>query len=204
MSVPSSPRTPRWHPDGARRDIVAEQAARLFASRGYHGASLRDIAVASGVRQPTLYSHYPSKEAILSEVVNRYFDALLPELERAATGPGDAATRLAEMIRTGIAVGSAHRDEFLTTSNNWEHIHTTPALAALVERRDRALTLWRNVLTAGATDGSLLPVDPYAALWIIASAINGMVDLRYAALDAEGSAPTDTLVAVLIDGLAPR
>ena len=203
MTTPTV-RSARWHPDGARRDVIARQAARLFALRGYHGASLRDIASESGVRQPTLYSHYPSKDAILLEVVNRYFDALLPRLEQASEAPGDAAQRLAAMLRAAVQVGTEYRDEFLTTSNNWEIIRANPDLAVLTERRDDALALWRSVLTAGAKEGSLRSVDTYAVLWIIASAINGMADLRYAATGADDSPPTETLVSVFVDGLAPR
>jgi TetR/AcrR family transcriptional regulator, cholesterol catabolism regulator len=203
MTAPAA-RSARWHPDGARRDVIAQQAARLFALRGYHGASLRDIAAESGVRQPTLYSHYPSKDAILLEVVNRYFDALLPRLEEASATPGNAAQRLGAMLRAAVRVGVETRDEFLTTSNNWEIIRTNPGLALLTKRRDSALALWRSVLTDGAKEGSLRSVDTYAVLWIIASAINGMVDLRYAATGADGAPPTETLISVLVDGLAPR
>ncbi|HUP73165.1 MAG TPA: TetR/AcrR family transcriptional regulator [Acidimicrobiales bacterium] len=197
-------RTVRWHPDGARRDVIARQAARLFALRGYHGASLREIAATSGVRQPTLYSHYPSKDAILLEVVNRYFDALLPRLEQASDAPGNAAHRMGAMLRAAVEVGVEQRNEFLTTSNNWEIIKTNPDLAVLTDRRDAALALWRSVLTDGAHEGSLRSVDSYAVLWIIASAVNGMADLRYAATGADASPPTETLISVLVDGLAPR
>jgi AcrR family transcriptional regulator len=182
---------------------VAKRAARLFAERGYHGASLRDIAAASGIRSPTLYSHYPSKLSIFVEVVNRYFDVFLPRLQQAAQGEGSAAQRVGAMLATSVEVGVEWRDEFLATSNNWEWVRSTPELSELAHRRDEAFGLWRSVLADGAADGSLRKVDPLQTLWIISSAITGMVDQRYVASDEEhGSPPTGTLVDILLGGLA--
>lgn len=203
--VAGQDRAARWHPDGARRDVVAKRAARLFAERGYLGASLRDIAAASGIRSPTLYSHYPSKLSILTEVVGRYFDVTLPPLELAAHGPGNGAERLRAMVTAAVEVGVECRDEFLATSNNWEWISAQPELAELGRRRDQAFRLWRAVLAEGVADGSLRPVDPGATLWVISSAITGMVDQRYVATrDDRRAPPVAALVDILLGGLATR
>ena len=78
-----------------------------------------------------------------------------------------------------------------------------PELAELIHRRDEAFGLWRSVLADGAADGSLRKVDPFQTLWIISSAITGMVDQRYVASDEHhGSPPTGTLVDILLGGLA--
>ncbi|MGH7860068.1 MAG: helix-turn-helix domain-containing protein, partial [Candidatus Binatia bacterium] len=55
-------------PPGTRRQIL-DAALRLFAERGYGGTSIRDIARAAGVQSASLYSHYPSKEHVLAEIV---------------------------------------------------------------------------------------------------------------------------------------
>ena len=51
-----------------KRDKVIDAAARVFAERGYHGASTQDIADFLGMRQASLYYYFPSKEAALEEV----------------------------------------------------------------------------------------------------------------------------------------
>ena len=197
--------TRQSHPEGGRRDVVATRAARLFAERGYLGASLRDIAAASGIQSPTLYSHYPSKLSILVEVVERYFDAIVPRLENAAGASGDGARRLRAMVVESVEVGVRWRDEFLTTSNNWEWISAQPELAELGRRRDEAFRIWRKVLAEGVADGSVRPVDPGAILWVISAAITGMVDQRYVATQEDRSSPpVSALVEILFDGLAAR
>lgn len=67
--------------DRRRREII-EVAARLFDSNGYHQTSVDDIAEGSGIRKPSLYHHFRSKEEILymihevygREVIDRYLN----------------------------------------------------------------------------------------------------------------------------------
>lgn len=59
---------PEAVPSGSRR-LILETALRLFAERGYSGSSIRDIAKACNLQGPTIYSHYPSKEHVLAELV---------------------------------------------------------------------------------------------------------------------------------------
>ncbi len=57
----------------ARKDIVAkevlEQAARLFAKKGYANTTLQDIGNAVGLSRPALYHYFPSKNALLKAMV---------------------------------------------------------------------------------------------------------------------------------------
>lgn len=47
---------------------VMDAAAKVFARRGYHGASTQDIADVLGIRQASLYYYFDSKEAALEAV----------------------------------------------------------------------------------------------------------------------------------------
>ncbi len=51
-----------------RAEILAA-ALELFATKGLHGTSVRDIARAVGVRESTLYNHFESKEALFDAVI---------------------------------------------------------------------------------------------------------------------------------------
>ena len=51
-----------------RRDIL-DRALELFATHGFSGSSMRDIARAVGVRESALYHHFPNKNAILTTVL---------------------------------------------------------------------------------------------------------------------------------------
>src|SRR4051794_1772857 len=65
-----------------RREIL-DTALDLFAERGYHGTSVREIATAVGVRESALYHHFPSKEAVLTAVLADHAEARIHEVEPA-------------------------------------------------------------------------------------------------------------------------
>jgi TetR/AcrR family transcriptional regulator, cholesterol catabolism regulator len=50
------------------RQRLSSAAARLFAERGYHGASVRDLAAEVGIDKSSVYAHVPGKEALLAEI----------------------------------------------------------------------------------------------------------------------------------------
>jgi len=56
-------------PRKKKRDRILESSVPLFALRGYHGVSMRDIAAAIGLSPAALYYHFPDKEQLYIEVV---------------------------------------------------------------------------------------------------------------------------------------
>jgi AcrR family transcriptional regulator len=61
--------------DRGRRDEILDTASQLFASSGLR-TSLQEIADACGIRPGSLYHHFESKEAIVIELVRRYYAEL--------------------------------------------------------------------------------------------------------------------------------
>lgn len=60
-----------------KRDVITGEAAKLFARKGFDGASLSDLSAACGMSKSLIYHYYASKEAILFDVMNAHIDALL-------------------------------------------------------------------------------------------------------------------------------
>lgn len=52
-----------------RRDEILETAKRLFAERGFHATSMRDLCAALGMSAGNLYHWFPSKQAIIAAFV---------------------------------------------------------------------------------------------------------------------------------------
>lgn len=82
-----------------RQSEILDAAAKVFAERGYHGASTQDIADVLGIRQASLYYYFPSKEIALELVcmkgVEGFFEAA-SEVAARKVSPADKVRGLVE------------------------------------------------------------------------------------------------------------
>jgi TetR/AcrR family transcriptional regulator, cholesterol catabolism regulator len=85
-----------------RAEEVLEAAAAVFAERGFHGASTKDIADLLGMRQASLYYYFISKEAALEQVCQRGIENIIADTSIIAAGPGTAGERLAGIMRRHV------------------------------------------------------------------------------------------------------
>jgi AcrR family transcriptional regulator len=60
-----------------QRASILRAAARLFAERGFEGASMAELAQACGVSKPLLYHYYRDKQHILFDIADSYMNRLL-------------------------------------------------------------------------------------------------------------------------------
>ncbi|MGD1066390.1 MAG: TetR/AcrR family transcriptional regulator [Vulcanimicrobiaceae bacterium] len=71
MSEPIAPR-PRTKPAAVRREELLDAAQRLFLARGVAATSVDDIVAAADVAKGTFYLYFPSKEALIGGLRDRY------------------------------------------------------------------------------------------------------------------------------------
>src|SRR5271170_8001574 len=83
------------------RERLCDAAARLFATRGPEGFTLRELAAEVGVSPMTPYRYFKDKDDILAAVRARAFENFAAALEAALAQPGEPAER-------GAAVASAY------------------------------------------------------------------------------------------------
>jgi AcrR family transcriptional regulator len=86
-----------------RSPEIIDAAARVFAERGYHGATTQDIADVLSIRQASLYYYFPSKEVALEIVCTRGVEDFYKAAQAIADGPGTASEKLAALIRSHIS-----------------------------------------------------------------------------------------------------
>jgi AcrR family transcriptional regulator len=92
-----------------RAELVAV-AARAFASRGYHGVSVRDLARDLGRSPATFYSHFESKEALLYWLQEDAFDTLLASAREAVRARTTPEERLHAFILAHVRYFTAKPD----------------------------------------------------------------------------------------------
>jgi AcrR family transcriptional regulator len=62
-----------------RRSRILAAATRIFARKGYDGASMSGIAIAAGITKPVLYDHFASKDALFETLLRAIRDGLLAQ-----------------------------------------------------------------------------------------------------------------------------
>ena len=106
-------------PASSRHDQIVATAAALFARRGYHGVSVGDLGAACGISGPALYRHFPSKDAVLAEMLVGISERLLNEGRRrvaAAAGDHDA---LAALVTWHVEFALEHRALIVVQERDW-------------------------------------------------------------------------------------
>ncbi|MDZ7628144.1 MAG: TetR/AcrR family transcriptional regulator [Parvularculaceae bacterium] len=98
---------------GEKREAIVAEAAKLFALRGFDGASLAELAEACGMSKSLFYHYYPSKEAILFAVMDSHIEALLTALDAPPTD--DPARALRDFARRllHLYAGAADRQKVM-------------------------------------------------------------------------------------------
>ena len=94
------------------REQLVDATARLLAERGDERAvTIRAIVEAVGVTPPSLYLHFPTKQALVREVVARRFAALGAAIGRATAGPAELGDPAGALEAGCLAyLGWAHED----------------------------------------------------------------------------------------------
>lgn len=101
-----APRNTSQLPDGGTRDQALIAARRLIQTRSYLGFSFQDVADAVGVRKPSLYYHFPSKEALGAQVLGEAIEAFRRWAQSvAALAPEDRLNAYFRMYRNDIRAG---------------------------------------------------------------------------------------------------
>ena len=147
---------------------ILDAALRVFASRGFHGTTVPDIAEAAGVGTGTLYRYFRDKEALVNEVFRdakqRLKDALLANLDDVDVYKPVAAERwFSELWRRLAAFARAQPDafRFLEMQDHVEYLDTKSrtlelSVLAPLALAGKRLRVW--------TDGP--PIDvAIAMLW---------------------------------------
>lgn len=111
-----------------RHEQIFRAASRIFISRGYHAATVREIAQEAGLSLGSLYSYIRTKEDILFLVFQRLTNTLREEIRRAIAGIDDPAEQMRAALRADLETTERYQDEILlmyqeTKSLDRESLH---------------------------------------------------------------------------------
>jgi AcrR family transcriptional regulator len=143
------------------RERILDTSKELFARRGYHGSSIRDIAGALNVSVSAVYNHFRSKDAILLEVLRRPIvdQTIAIEGVLASSPGGDALDRLALCLRVHYAYLLGHKLDAELINSEYLRL-TDEARASIVKLRNAYEAIFRRLVVGCLPAGQREPEPP--------------------------------------------
>jgi TetR/AcrR family transcriptional regulator, cholesterol catabolism regulator len=182
----------------SRRSDLANQAARLFAEKGYHGTSIGDLARALGVQKGSLYAHIAGKEDLLYETMRVGAAAFHGALDSVPENvPPAEKIRLA--LRAHLRIVSEQLEVATVFVQEWRYLEGGRLEEIVTERRryeERIRELFREGRDLGQLRADL---DVNAAALLFLSAANWAYTWLVA--DADTDAVADRFYVLLVDGM---
>jgi AcrR family transcriptional regulator len=187
-------RNPRGE-GGKLRDEILNAARSLAEEQGVQAMTLRGVARRVGIAAPSIYSHFPDRDALLSALV----DEALAEFTTEVSAAMGAETDPVDSLRAGC---TAYLDFAMRRPNSCQlAFGPLDANLTMTPSGTTAFELLVNAVDACVRAGVSVSTDPFAdatAIWV---ALHG-----YAILHTTRPAfpwpPTDAIIGRIIHGLA--
>jgi AcrR family transcriptional regulator len=182
-----------------RLDRLLTTAARVFAEKGFHPTTMRDLARETGMSLAGMYHYVGGKDELLFRIQQRCFTDVLAGAESAVAGSAPPEERLERLIRHHITFFARHMSEMKVLSHEAESLRG--------ERRDEITELKRRyvalladlVREAGPAAGD--GIDPHVAGY----ALFGMMNWIYNWYDPAGAVSparlSEQFTRLFLDGL---
>jgi AcrR family transcriptional regulator len=143
---------------------ILDAAAQLFVEKGYESATMKAIAKHVGISPGGLYWHFPSKEAILSEFLDRRIGEVRRFVEM-SIGSGAALDRVRAFARSQVLaqLRARSKQHGLATYGVMQLQDALPAKqkTAFAKAQRQHVALLRDIIADGVADGSIRsPIDP--------------------------------------------
>lgn len=158
----SSQQTPARLSDRKRKAIL-DAAVAEFRQSGYEATSMDRIAASAGVSKRTVYNHFPSKEALFSQILQMLVERSIAGLDLAYRSDLPLRGQLLDLVEQKLRL--LHEEGFvdLARAAIAAAIHSPEHAQEMVARmgeREEGLTTW---IRAAAKDGRLKTTDPVFA-----------------------------------------
>ncbi len=167
--MPPRTRARATRQEQGKQDILGA-AARLLASHGYHGMSMRDLARETGMSLANLYNYFASKEDLVFALQTRAFETLIATSEQALRELSAPEARLYAFILNHVRYVTTNRD---VTRVLVEEAGELPPKRRRVVRalKQRYFVIARAIVSAVGDSGCGVPgAAPLASLGPLTSA----------------------------------
>lgn len=139
------------------RERILVEASYLFSHWGYHNTTTRDIAMAVGIRQPSLYNHFSSKQAIMEILLALNLDRAVAFATAMLERGGSAAARLYLVLKADLDYVTSVPYDLSGTQG--DDIMSDPNFARGASQQKKLHGAWRRLVEQGIDQMQFAPYD---------------------------------------------
>lgn len=156
---------------------LREVAAELFATRGYGGAAMSEIADRVGVRKASLYHHYESKADLLLDLFDRALDEWTEASRPPLLGPGTYQERLYRHLEAAMAFVGArpHQVGVIRLATQIGGDLGREVMRRIEEHEAQHHWRLRKVFREAVEAGEIRPADPDDLLLFWRISLDGLI-----------------------------
>ncbi len=129
----------------AKRTSMMQAAVSVFAEKGYHSATIRDIVKEANVAIGTFYFYFPDKETLFVHLYEETADFLLQTIEQGVKGQSSLPKQIQAGLQSYLNIAI-----YEPAIINLLLVGGIGALPSLAEKRlayrDRLTSIWQNVI----------------------------------------------------------
>lgn len=168
--------------------------ARLFAYRGYHSTSMREIARELGMNQSSLYHYFASKQDILFTLMNDAMDDVLAILEEISSTDLLPEDRLNRVLSFYTQYYAGDQERLILLINEMNSLNEEYR-SILVRKQRRYVQLIKSILEELAAQDKIKQIDPAIATF----AFFGMVHYTIKWYHKDGPVSLDQLADAFVE-----
>lgn len=161
-----------------KQDVVAEfrsseilsAARRVFARKGFAGASVDDVAEAAGLAKGTVYSYFPSKRDLYLAALHQAISELIEETKRNVDAARTTADKMRAFIAARIRYAETDRDFVAIYHSEFGPVHPASLKKEFKQLYQEQMLVLQAVIEEGVTRGELRPISADAAAFLVCEA----------------------------------
>ena len=156
------------------RERIRSEAAALFRRKGFNGTSMAELAAEVGITKSSLYHHFPSKQALLSEIIELTVNRVGPLVQEVA----DSGLPIAEKMSRAVAIHAVeaiHDQDAVACFIEEGRYLAADYMAAHVVARDNYELIFRTMFEEGIASGVFLDQDADLAVKAMLGMCNSVV-----------------------------
>jgi len=162
-----------------RRNELLTAARTIFGKKGFHDASIEEIAETAEVAKGTVYLYYKSKKELYMEALRFGIESLNRELRSRADGPGSCLQTLRILTETKISFFDENRDFFRIYYSELSKLPSHPAAIAMVrDLYTEQIKVFEVILRNGVRQREIRGVDVEKTAFAIADLTRGVATQR--------------------------